>query len=119
MKEYASKPTLDSWRDVMGHVKLTQLLVKEAVKEMNNSGSLISTQPFFKDLVGTLMVREQVLEKLLRMPPPKTPEEMQAAIDFFASYDGLIVELEKTGELLRQYVNSLIKKNVYPGRPPL
>jgi hypothetical protein len=118
MYDFTAMPTETTWKDLVREVGKTRRHVDEAVKYMNKSDSLLATQPFFVDLVGALMARTRILNKLEDMRAPKTPDEIEAAKAFFLSYDKLIAELEKTGGDLRSYVDHLQERKIYPPDPP-
>jgi hypothetical protein len=110
LRDYLDEPTPDKWRSARMLFNETLKLVIEMKERLKSFDD-----PVLNQIVTGINLREEILNALVAMPLPTTPEELKQLGDLYIAYDRLAQELMRQNDLLSKCLKiGLID---YPGRP--
>ncbi len=102
--EYLDRPSPAAWAGVTDRLKLVLDHVVPLLAEVKAERSDFVLTPGYEQMFAGLTARQSVLEKLIALPPPATPEELAALKDAGENYKVLIENLGRANAALAKYV---------------
>lgn len=103
-KPSSPKSLRTSWNDFVHVLPIPLEQIGELLDDVSKERSDLVLESSYGDILSTLNSRVKIIQDLMNLPPPSTPQEIEALEQVLSQYDRLRKDLARASTALADYL---------------